>query len=140
MERPKSTNNNANNNNNPGGPKRKVFRGASLLGLSKDADNANDEDPLARAIRLSQEEASKRNSTTFQQQNFQPSSNPLTRRSSFVAGKDPVNSAPEPPKLKYKDSDVKQLMKMGFNKDQAVQALMENNNNVALAAEALSGR
>lgn len=121
-------------------PKRKVFRGASLLGLAKDNDNGGDnEDPLARAIRLSQEEATKRNSTTFQQQNFQPSSNPLTRRSSFVAGKDnnppPASTAS---KLKYKDADVKQLMKMGFNKDQAVQALLENNNDVRLAAEALS--
>ena len=91
---------------------------------------------MARAIRLSQEEANKRNSTSFQQQNFQPSSNPLTRRSSFVGNNGQSTSG----KIKYKEADVKQLVKMGFSKDQAVQALMENDNDVRLAAEALSGR
>ena len=102
------------------------------MGLNKDEIAKDNEDPLTRAIRLSQEEANKRNSTSFQQQNFQPSNNPLNRKGSFISG----SSAP--PKLKYKEADVKKLMKMGFNHEQAVQALVENNHDVTLAAEALS--
>ena len=41
-------------------------------------------------------------------------------------------------KLKYKEADVNKIMKMGFTKDQAVQALIENNNNLDAAVHTLT--
>lgn len=40
-------------------------------------------------------------------------------------------------KLKYKDSDVITLINMGFTKEQSIQALVENNNNVQRSASSL---
>lgn len=48
-----------------------------------------------------------------------------------------AETAKKPPKMKYKPSDVKQLRKMGFNEAMAVQALLENDNDVNAAANAL---
>ena len=47
------------------------------------------------------------------------------------------SGAHKPPAVKYVEHDVKKLVKMGFTKDQAVQALMENYNDVQLAANSL---
>lgn len=44
---------------------------------------------------------------------------------------------PKPAKMKFKQSDVKQLRKMGFNEAMAVQALLENDSDVNAAANAL---
>jgi uncharacterized UBP type Zn finger protein len=41
-------------------------------------------------------------------------------------------------RLHYKEADVRVLVDMGYSKEQAVQALVENNNNVGLAAEMLA--
>lgn len=39
--------------------------------------------------------------------------------------------------LKYKDADVKVIMGMGFTKEQAVQALIENRNDINAATNSL---
>ncbi len=41
-------------------------------------------------------------------------------------------------KLKYKESDVKTIMNMGFTRDQAVWALLQNDNNVVMAINSLT--
>lgn len=46
---------------------------------------------------------------------------------------------PSMPKIRYNEKDCNKLIKMGFSKDMAVQALIENNHNLALATEALIG-
>lgn len=40
-------------------------------------------------------------------------------------------------RLKYKESDVKAIMDMGYCRDQAVWALVQNQNNVPMALESL---
>lgn len=42
-------------------------------------------------------------------------------------------------KLKYKEADVKSIMKLGFKREQAVQALVENQHDRDMAIQALSG-
>lgn len=42
------------------------------------------------------------------------------------------------PKLKYKEADVQKIVKMGFARDQAVQALVENHHNVEEAVHMLT--
>ena len=42
------------------------------------------------------------------------------------------------PKLKYNEADVQKLIKMGFTRDQAVQALVECHHNVDEAAHMLT--
>ena len=42
------------------------------------------------------------------------------------------------PKLKFKEADVQKIVKMGFSRDQAVQALVESNHNVEEAVHMLS--
>jgi uncharacterized UBP type Zn finger protein len=41
-------------------------------------------------------------------------------------------------KLKYNEADVKRITKMGFTRDQAVQALIENHHNVEGAVNSLT--
>jgi hypothetical protein len=43
-------------------------------------------------------------------------------------------------KIKLKTADLKQLERMGFTRDQAIQALIQNDNNVHHAANALLSR
>lgn len=42
------------------------------------------------------------------------------------------------PKLKYNDADVNKIMKMGFTRDQAVQALVQSHHNVDEAVHMLT--
>jgi uncharacterized UBP type Zn finger protein len=42
------------------------------------------------------------------------------------------------PKLKYNEADVNKIMKMGFTRDQAVQALVQSHNNVDEAVHILT--
>lgn len=96
------------------------------------------------------------------------SSNAMTRKGSFLGGiggltrksahteddlvaranyqadvengkRDPDNKS-NVPKLKYKEADVQKIVKMGFTRDQAVQALVENHQNVDEAVHTLTDR
>lgn len=96
--------------------KKKVFRGSHMLGLSSNSGPLPDEDPYARTLRISQSE------TTH-----------LPRPVSGIMS----NNNGGRQQLKYKASDVKQLEKMGFTKEQAVQALVENDNDLHRAADML---
>lgn len=128
----------------------------------------SEEDALSRAIRISEEEARQRNQATaaqyYQGQSgpFQQSPPPLQQQKSMTTKKSsglfssnasqapsttPTASKmtrstsaidPATGKVKYKTSDVKQLEKMGFSKDQAVQALIESQGDVNMAAEMLA--
>ena len=42
-------------------------------------------------------------------------------------------------KLRYRDADVKRLIKMGFTRDQAIQALIQTDHDVQRAANILLG-
>ncbi len=42
-------------------------------------------------------------------------------------------------KHKCKESDVKKITEMGFTRDQAVTALMQNDNNLVMAIHSLTG-
>lgn len=53
---------------------------------------------------------------------------------------DPENKGRHVPKLKYKEADVQKIVKMGFTRDQAVQALVENHHNVDEAVHMLTDR
>jgi uncharacterized UBP type Zn finger protein len=51
--------------------------------------------------------------------------------------KDPTDKG-RVPKLKYNEADVNKVMKMGFTRDQAVQALVQSHNNVDEAVHMLT--
>lgn len=51
--------------------------------------------------------------------------------------KDPTDKS-KVPKLKYNEADVQKIIKMGFTRDQAVQALVECHHNVDAAAHMLT--
>jgi NACalpha-BTF3-like transcription factor len=61
--------------------------------------------------------------------------------SSFFAGGkgDKSNSPGDVSKLRYKEADVRAIMEMGFSKDQAVWALVQNDHNLLLAINSLTG-
>jgi hypothetical protein len=106
------------------------LRASSLFAFGSNPAHEG-EDALARALRLSEEEARKQK---------YPDSHPqgrMSRQSSFIRNPRSTSEG-DGGKVKYKASDVKQLEKMGFTKDQAVQALIESNNDVQLAAEMLA--
>ena len=88
----------------------------SFLGLGRKTAHT-ESDVYARAAELSRLEAS--------------NSNPAEGIHTKTHNKKHV------PKMKYKEKDVQHLVRMGFNEEQAVQALVENNNDVSRAADAL---
>jgi uncharacterized UBP type Zn finger protein len=54
------------------------------------------------------------------------------------AGKKEAGDKNNVPKLKYNEADVQKIIKMGFTRDQAVQALVECHHNVDAAAHMLT--
>lgn len=131
--------------------KKKSFRGENAEVFSNAANiNTAEDEVLAQAIRISEEEAKRRNQTTaaqfyqgqqapfhFQQPQQEPKKPFISRQSSGLFGSTASTHADTTTKLKYKSGDVKQLESMGFTKDQAVQALLQCNNDLKQAAELL---
>lgn len=120
-----------------GQEKKKVFRGAHLLGISSHSQEMEQEDPLQRTLRLSQFDKG-------------PSASSTNSRSRNDAGNPLALSRPNPLSAKnnrlstnsrsmggYKQNDVKQLEKMGFTREEATQALIENDNDLHRAADVL---
>lgn len=99
-----------------GGKKKSLFRTASssLLGGMRRKTASSENDVIARVMHLSGMEAS---------DNTGMNPKPFNKKNV--------------PKMKYKESDVKQMMRMGFTKDQSVQALIENSNDMEQAISAL---
>ena len=143
-----------NNSNGSGGGKPPVLNGnqTSLLQQQRNQDAwvAQQQPPAAQPIEK------------------KASSNAMTRKGSFLGGiggitrksahteddlvaranyqadvdngkRDPDNKN-KVPKLKYKEADVQKIVKMGFTRDQAVQALIENHQNVDQAVHTLTDR
>ena len=93
-----------------------LLKGKSLLGLGRKTAHT-ESDVYARAAELSRLEAS----------NGNPAEGIHTK----------THNKKHVPKMKYKEKDVQHLVRMGFNEEQAVQALVENNNDVSRAADHL---
>ena len=60
-----------------------------------------------------------------------------THMSDVDRGRKEANDKQRVPKLKYNEGNVQKLVKMGFSKDQAVQALVESRDDVDEAARML---
>ena len=101
--------------------KRKVFRGSALFGKTNNQP-PDGEDLLQRTLRISRIEKGGSGQNPPQEGGHRRSAS----AGSLDAGR-----------LKYKPSDVKQLERMGFSREQAVQALIENDNHLHRAADAL---